>query len=669
MKKLPKVAVKLLWIAAGLVVGSGVLLALALNHLFELTHEAAHQGTAAVARIVQEQTDRTLQNVDQRLQLAAVRLEQLHRASALTTESAQAMLRGEVKDLPFVRALWVMDTKGVIVYDSDNGNLGVNLSDRAYFQAHLQQPATGFFLGAPVKNRKGVWVMSASRALHGADGAFAGIVVAALSPTYFEQLWAELDLGPGGSVGLFGRDAVLLMRSPFVDALMGKPFPELPVFDLLPQNKPAGTFEAPSAFDQVERDYAYRTLAHFPAVVVVGKAHEVTFLAWRRMVALSVTIWISASACVAWLLFLLVRDLVKREVVEQALRQSKTQLRSMLDALPDLMFEMDADGRYYDYHSPRVDLLAAPPDKLQSKTIVEILPPEAAKTTLLTLHEALETGKSSGRQIEIQLAQGLRWFELSASRKEQLPGEGPRCIVLSRDITERKQDAIALQNALDEKVGLLNEVHHRVKNNLQVITSLLRLEANRSAHEETKASLGDMQGRIRSMALLHESLYRTGTFASVELGAYLTQLCTQAFRASAQQNEGVQLVLDVGAVQVSLDQATPCGLLVNELVSNCFKHGFPGGRTGEVRVALVPLDASQWSLSVSDNGVGLAHDFDARRATSLGLQLVSDLAQQLNGKLAVGPGPGAAFTVVFSINQPVAPAGQAQSAIKSGADA
>jgi PAS domain S-box-containing protein len=456
-------------------------------------------------------------------------------------------------------------------------------------------------------------------------------------------------------VGLFGRDAVLLMRSPFVDAVIGKPFPELPVFDLLPQNKPAGTFEAPPAFDQVERDYAYRTLVHFPAVVVVGKAHEVTFLAWRRMVALSVTIWISASACVVWLLFLLVRDLVKRDAVEQALRQSKTRLRAMLDALPDLMFEMDADGRYYDYHSPRVDLLAAPPDQLQSKTIVEILPPEAAKTTLLTLHEALETGKSSGRQIEIQLVQGPRWFELSASRKERLPGEGPRCIVLSRDITERKQDAIALQNALNEKVGLLNEVHHRVKNNLQVITSLLRLEARRSAHAGTKAVLGDMQGRIRSMALLHESLYRSGTFASVELGAYLKQLCTQAFRASALQNDGVQLVLDLGAVQVSLDLATPCGLLVNELVSNCLKHGFPGGRTGEVRVALAPVvaapeavDSHQWALSVRDNGVGLSADFETRRTTSLGLQLVSDLTLQLGGTLQVGPGPGAAFTVLFT---------------------
>ena len=648
MTNLPKVARKLLWITAGLVVGSGLLLALALTHLYSLTRQASHQNAAAMARIVQEQTDRTLQNVDQRLQLAAVRLEQLRSVRALSVQSAQAMLRAEVKDTPFVRAMWVMDAKGVIVYDSDNGNLGVNLFDRAYFQAHLQQPATGFFLGAPVKNRKGVWVMSASRAIYADDGAFAGIVVAALSPNYFEQLWAELDLGPGGALSLFRRDAVLLMRSPFVDAIIGKPFPELPVFALLPQNKPAGVFQAISPFDQIERDYAYRTLTHFPAVVVVGKAHDASFLAWKRMAALSVTVWVIAIGFVVFLLSLLVRDLIKRDAVEQALRASQAKQQAMLDALPDLMFEMGVDGRYYDYHSPRSDLLAAPPEVFLGKTAHDILPTEGAKIAMLILHEALEHGSSSGHQIEIQLEQGPRWFELSAARKEALPGEGPRCIVLSRDITERKQDAIALQNALNEKVGLLNEVHHRVKNNLQVITSLLRLEANRSAHAETKAVLGDMQGRIRSMAVLHESLYRTGTFASVELGAYLKQLCTQAFRASALQNDGVQLVLDLGSVQVSLDLATPCGLLVNELVSNCLKHGFPQGRSGEVRVALSTVDAHQWCLSVRDNGVGLPGDFEARRTTSLGLQLVSDLVRQLGGTLEVGPGPGAAFTIVFT---------------------
>ena len=244
------------------------------------------------------------------------------------------------------------------------------------------------------------------------------------------------------------------------------------------------------------------------------------------------------------------------------------------------------------------------------------------------------------------------WVELDIVPIADASGWYTHWVAVERDITQRKHTQEALQASLHEKVVLLNEVHHRVKNNLQVITSLLRLEANRNAHAETKAVLGDMQGRIRSMALLHESLYRTGTFASVELGAYLKQLCTQAFRASAQQNDGVRLELDLAAVQVSMDQATPCGLLVNELISNCFKHAFPGGRGGTVCVAVhavVGTDAVR--LAVSDTGVGLPPDFDKKRQASLGLQLVTDLAVQLGGvlEIAAPPGAGVKFSVVFAV--------------------
>jgi len=223
-------------------------------------------------------------------------------------------------------------------------------------------------------------------------------------------------------------------------------------------------------------------------------------------------------------------------------------------------------------------------------------------------------------------------------------------VALKQDISARKRTEQALQASLQDKVALLNEVHHRVKNNLQVITSLLRLEAGRSSHSDTKSVLTEMQGRIRAMALLHESLYRTGTFASVDLGAYLQQLASQAFRA--QSTGMVRLQLELASVQVSLDQATPCGLLLNELISNCLKHGFPDGRSGEVRVELHALSgSSKWCLRVSDTGVGLPADFDARRTQSLGLQLVADLAHQLQGTLQIEPGPGAAFAVTFGIEQ------------------
>lgn len=221
------------------------------------------------------------------------------------------------------------------------------------------------------------------------------------------------------------------------------------------------------------------------------------------------------------------------------------------------------------------------------------------------------------------------------------------------DITERRLADLALKTSLQEKVALLNEVHHRVKNNLQVITSLLRLEAGRSSQPDTKGVLQDMQGRIRSMALLHESLYRAGNFAAIDLAAYLKQLVTQAFRAQGHGAVRLQLALD--PLQVSLDQATPCGLLVNELVSNCLKHAFPEGRAGELHIGLQALPqapAHLWRLCVRDNGVGLPSDFAQRRTQSLGLQLASDLARQIGGTLSIEPteadGTGVCFAVEFS---------------------
>lgn len=217
-----------------------------------------------------------------------------------------------------------------------------------------------------------------------------------------------------------------------------------------------------------------------------------------------------------------------------------------------------------------------------------------------------------------------------------------------RDITASKHAEQVLQASLRDKDALLKEVHHRVKNNLQVITSLLRLEGARSPQPGTRAVLGDMQGRIRTMALLHESLYRAGTLASVELGAYLGQLAAHVFRAQLPDSAQVRLRLDMAEVWVGMDHATPCGLIVNELLSNSLKHGFPDGRSGEVCLVLhVEPGSGMVHLAVRDTGVGLPPDFDALRTRSLGVQLVSDLAGQVDGTLHVGLPPGASFEVRF----------------------
>jgi PAS domain S-box-containing protein len=775
---------KRLWLIIGIIVVSGLLTVFALTFLRNQTLSTGRQVNESFARIVQEQTDRTLQSIDQRLQIAATSLTQLQITGKLDERSARAMLREQIREIPFVRAMWVMDAKGNITYDSDNDKPGVNLAGRAYFQIYITQPRTLFFLGQPERNGKGLWAISAARPLHNAIGEFAGIVVAELDPGYFDKLWSQLNLGVASTVTLFRSDSVMMVRSPMTDALIGKSYPELPIFRQLAGAADSGVFDNVSPFDNVQRQFAYRTLALYPAVVVVGRSQEMILGQWTRMAGLVVGLWTGASTGLALLCLFLVRDTSKRKKAERRLVTSEDKLKTILDAVPDLMFELDINGRYHDYHSPRTDLLAVPPEVFIGKRVHDILAPEAAAIIIEGIQQANQLGYTSGQQIALQLDHGHRWFELSIARKALLPDEEQRFIVLSRDVTERKLAQEALQEsekslneaqclaqigsyktdlktgrwtssaALDqifgidesfertienwgklmapgyetlmidyynrvvhsdgrfvhdyevirrsdgqrrwvsalgtfiydadgtplllrgtiqdvteskwaeallqatvkEKTALLNEVHHRVKNNLQVITSLLRLEASRSSQSDIKAVLGDMQGRIRSMAMLHESLYRTGTFASVDLGNYLRQLAQQAFRSSAPQTGAVRLELNLADVHATLDQATPCGLLVNELIANSFKHGFPDGQSGEVRVSLQPVEATpthqplkQVRLVVSDTGVGLPADFELHRSTSLGLLLVSDLAAQLGGKLQIGLRPGTVFSVVFSI--------------------
>jgi two-component sensor histidine kinase len=165
-----------------------------------------------------------------------------------------------------------------------------------------------------------------------------------------------------------------------------------------------------------------------------------------------------------------------------------------------------------------------------------------------------------------------------------------------------------------------------------------------------------VQGRICTMALLHELLYRSGTLASIDLGSYLRQLSMQAFRTQSTHSYAVKLELNLGSVQVGMDQAVSCGLLVNELISNCLKHGFPDGASGQVNIELQPLDIeSHWRLRVCDTGVGLPENFEEKRNNSLGLQLAGDLAKQIGGNLTFAPnqGKGVSFIVNFKALAPV----------------
>ena len=212
---------------------------------------------------------------------------------------------------------------------------------------------------------------------------------------------------------------------------------------------------------------------------------------------------------------------------------------------------------------------------------------------------------------------------------------------------QRKRAEEALKASLQEKEVLLKEIHHRVKNNMQVISSLLSLQ---SRHLEDPKAIGmfkDSQHRIRSMALVHEKLYQAKDLSRIDFGQYLQNLIVYLVHSYQIDSGRIGLKIDVGGAALDINTAIPCGLIVNELVTNALKHAFPGGRKGEVRVTLRTGAGGKLTLTVGDNGVGWPAEADFRRTETLGMQLVTMLVDQLDGSIELEKRPGTAFRISF----------------------
>jgi PAS domain S-box-containing protein len=217
----------------------------------------------------------------------------------------------------------------------------------------------------------------------------------------------------------------------------------------------------------------------------------------------------------------------------------------------------------------------------------------------------------------------------------------------ARDITERRQVDERLRTSLREKETMLKEIHHRVKNNLQVISSLLSLQSNHVKDHESLALFRETQNRVRSMAMIHEKLYQSNDLARIDFADYVESLTGHLSRSYVVDPQIVSLSINVDRILMSVDKAVSCGLIINELVTNSLKHAFPQGRSGHIVVALRSGDGSHLSLNVSDDGIGLPQGFDIRATKSLGLQLVSSLTEQLDGTLVVRSDRGTEFTISF----------------------
>lgn len=343
-------------------------------------------------------------------------------------------------------------------------------------------------------------------------------------------------------------------------------------------------------------------------------------------------------------------NITDRKEAEEVLHRREEEFRALVENAPDVISLFDRDLRRLYVNSRVRDITGCEASVLIGRSLNEagyldvvVQPLEAALQNVFT------TGLEETVEIDFEAPKGHAWFQIRCAPIRGKNSLVQRVMTIGRDMTDRKKNEIELYKLCQEKTALLKEIHHRVKNNLQIVVSLLGLQEGITENEQALAGLQDTQHRVRSMAILHELLYRSGNFASINLSQYLNELCSQILASFGGAAHRVKVEHKVAEVKVPPDLAIPCGLIVNELVLNAIKHAYPDGKTGFVTVELTASVEGKLLLTVADKGVGLPAGIEIGKVATLGLQLVADLTRQLVGHVKVDrPGEGGTiFRVTF----------------------
>lgn len=441
------------WQVVGVALLSGPLLAWMLLYLRTEVLRTGQERTDALTQVIAEQSARTLQSVDGRLQLVIARLQALQQAGTLEPARAQAMLEAELKDLPFVRSLWVVDSTGRLTYGSDPVLAGESMADRPYFQAYVTAPAAEFFVGPPLRSRRtGQWIISASRPWRDSGGKLQGVVTAAVEPSYFDQLWRRIDLGENGAVALFRRNGQLMVRSPMDEDLIGQVIPNNPLFLKFLPRAPEGVFMAASPVDQVERIVGYRELpVNREFVIAVGTSQDAVLAAWRRQAGLAALVWLGAVLGAVGLTWQLHRQSRSRERTEQRLQQ-------LVQVVPQIVFIIDAQGGVQFVSQRWTELTGRRGEEALHDRWQQSVHPDDRQDMVDKLGEALRKGQQLELEYRLRYRDGgFRWQLLRAVPFREGRGDALSWYGAATDIDDlkRAQDRLREQAELLKVAGRL----------------------------------------------------------------------------------------------------------------------------------------------------------------------------------------------------------------------
>ncbi|MGB7295913.1 MAG: PAS domain S-box protein [Candidatus Aminicenantales bacterium] len=335
------------------------------------------------------------------------------------------------------------------------------------------------------------------------------------------------------------------------------------------------------------------------------------------------------------------RDITTRKLAEEELAHSEERLNAIFESAPDALYLSDFQGKFINGNNAAEEIIGLKREDLIGSNFLELnlLPPDQASRAAGLLARNLNGEATGPDEFTLNRPDGRQVVVEISTRPVKIKGE-QFVLGIARDITKRKAAEEKLKTALQEREVLLREIHHRVKNNIQIISSLLRLQSRYVKDDKALEILNESQSRIKSMALIHEKLYQSQDFARIDFTDYIDKMITHLFAIYKVESSRIRFKVEAKNIQLDINRAIPCGLIINELITNALKHAFPDDREGEVDVRMSRKDDDRYELVIKDNGVGLPGDIDLNKTKTLGFQIVRDLVKQLGGSLEIRKGDG-----------------------------
>lgn len=640
--------------------------------------EDAGRESQNLAQVLEEQTAGMINAVDLTLMSVGHLLDLDRPTVRLNDSRVFERLRGSLKSLPFVRAIFITDDKGRMIYDTDsNPAKNLDFSDREYFVAHRDGQAQGLHISPPLMSRtQHIWFISMSRRLSRADGSFAGVAVAAVEPQYLERFYQSINVGAAGVVSLLLRDGIMLVRSPAVDGATGKNFRDSPLFVTQLPKAEVGTYQAPSLVDSTTRIFSYRALPGRPLVVVIGLDRDEVLSKWSSRARTYGLVSTALMLIIAWLGYLVFRELRRRDLLTSELQLSEERYRRALDGMMEGCQIVGFDWRYRYVNDTLVQHGRIARSELLGRTMMEVYPGLETTEVFASLRRAMAERIPLGLQTRLEFGDDeFAWFDISI---QPVP-EG--IFILSIDITSQKLAEAGLQrlneqlevrvvertaalNAANEELEAFSySVSHDLRAPLRHLDGFARLamETAASMDEKTKNYLKKITQSSEKMGALIDDLLALSRASRAELNTRSVDLqalflgVRQECMSYAGQREvewRVDELPHVRGDQVLLRQA------FMNLISNAIKFTRKCERT-VIEVGARLKEDNQVEISVRDNGAGFdmrfadklygvfqrLHHESEFEGTGIGLAIVRRIVERHGGKTWAEstPGKGAVF--------------------------